>query len=307
MNAARVVALCCALAGAAARADGPAYSYVEYTQGTAKLQSDLKGPAKFGVLTLPVGDQWFLSARGRSIEARFDNPANGREAREGGSAELGLHGTRGPAHAFASVGYARAKRRFTPPGGAPSEDRAETATAAAGVRWLVAPYVELDLSGSWGFKDLLGASLNAGLLVRLVPHVWLTAAYSAAPFSDQSQFSAGVRLALADSTPLYRPPPGVRRADAAEADSGEEAQGEALAPGQTVVALRRLRLQLRPAFGAAEDFVEAGETITLVEPKTNEFGNWWKVSVGGRGSPDRKEGWIRESELAREVEKTPWP
>jgi len=266
---------------------GPGWGSVEGGRLYAKLQSDEEGDGKFGAINIPISEYWMAVGRVSTLDAHFTNPAIPvTERYRNYSAGLGLHDNWGRAHGYATLGYAVSKRHTEGAGSKPFDDNHYGAVLDMGVRILARPWLELEPAGS---VESFGATLRFSLGLRVLPHLWLVGGYAAdTVFSDENGWTAGLRLTLSDATSAPVKPRGTAPLSAAEA-AGDE---PGFAAGQVFEALRTLRLQARPRFGAPETVVvPKGATLALQKAETNDFGNWWYVSVDG------KEGWLRESEL----------
>lgn len=271
-------------------AQGPSWAYAQYEQVWERPQADQESSGYSAQISLPLSQYLYASASGTVMDAHFTNPSIPvTEEFESGSVGLGLHSTAGKAHAFGLLSYGQ-KSRDSRNGTQEFHDREEGVGLTLGARWLITPYLSFEPEG--GFSDaVLDAFVRVKIALRLVPHVWLVGGYSSGAFVSGDAWSAGIRLTWTDSTlpPVRRRGAKVLPSDPDLPPPGRKAP---LSAGQTLKALRVLRLQVRPLAGAPEvALVPAGATMVLQQSTRNDFGTWWQVTAG------EQEGWIREKEL----------
>ena len=275
-----------------APAQGPSWGHFEYGHLWTSVQADLSGEGDAIQVMVPLSESWFLAASRAGSEAEYDDPQIATvEELEATSVGLGVHSTRGKGNVFALLSYTSYSYSGSMTNGsAPVPEYESGAAFSMGYRYLERPWLMLEPEfGIAHYGDYALDYRTFGrfkVAVRLVPHVWAVGGYSwglTILDADDRTWSAGIRLTWRDSTPQRKRPAGARIL--AEPGTG-------LMPGQTLVALRPLQLQLRPMKGASETAViPKGAALVLLEPTNNQSGNWWKVSAGGQ------EGWIREGWL----------
>jgi hypothetical protein len=283
----RHLALALLLAAGPARpaaADGLALGYLEGAAVRAGERPADGGPVEEGAavnLRIPLGDRWFVTGSVQRLDAYVDSFGGAHAEEERASFGIGARRGSRDNEMFARLVYTdiREWRYFNQDGGGGT-------TLSVGGRSLFTPWLEGTVEGGLGVfngsrDENKGVLLfNGQLALRLVPHVW---AYAAYVVDDEARMQLGLRLSFSHA----RSP--TRRAAVRSAGPGS---GPMLVAGNTLVTTRPLQLQARPAYGAPETVkAPAGETLTLVETRRNEFGNWWRVSFSGQ------EGWVREGWL----------
>jgi hypothetical protein len=286
------VLLLALLPGAAAGAATPYWGYGQYEQTWAQVQADEKGRGSSGLLSVPLTEALYVVATGYELDAWFTDPAVPvTERYTGGSVALGLHGTRRTrAQAFGTLGYFTRERRKRDTTGERTE-HTDGGFLTVGAHWLIAPWLSVEPEGGIGYSGHYNFDgiFHLQLGVRVLPRVWLVGGYHqdrGSFLASNYHWSAGLRLAWRDSAP---PRPAGAKPLRGDAD-GSAASG--WRPGETLQAQRALKLQARPLAGAPEIAdVPIGALIVLQKSARNEFGTWWRVTVGA------DEGWIRESQL----------
>jgi len=271
------------LISTAAPAVGPGWGYVDYSRTRGTPQIDETGTGSAAHLRAPFGERFFFAADAERLDAMYDAPNDQVTERfELASVGVGMHTVERTVHLFGQVNYVEKRRGQHAPSG-DTHDPASGVGLAAGARWMAMPY--LSVEGQYGLKGYVVdgfTKLDIGL--RVLPRVWLLGTFNHGPFSG-NEYCAGVRWSWEEYSPSHLP--GARVADAAAAGSGGE-----LATGQTLLTLRPIVPQVRPAAGAPEvDAIAAGSQILLHESTRNEFGVWWRIQVGEQA------GWVREGDL----------
>ena len=261
-----------------ANAFGPYWGYAQAEYAWPQVQPGEDGNGYMAQLSIPLGEYLYAGMSQSETRRRSTDPAiRFSEEFEANSIGLGIHTTRGQAHAYGIAGY-RQRRDDLDYNSQTYHQHSYGGIFAVGFRALYRPWISLE--PEIGGTD--GLYLRARIALRVVPHLWLIGGYTSGAIVDTGAWSAGLRWSLADSD---APPPGARR------ESSEQG-GAQLASGDSLVALQTLRLQVRPAAGAPETtVVPQGAKLQLLDIQQNEFGKWWRVKVG------TDEGWIRESFL----------
>jgi hypothetical protein len=271
------------LVSARAGAVGPSWGYLDYSRVWGHAQANEPTEGSLAHLSVPLDDHVFFAAMGERLEGAYQPPKSDLTERfEIASGAVGLHTVEGSAHYFVLLDYVVKERLLHAPGG-DSGDRYAGVGFALGARWLVTPY--LSIEPQYGLKGyIVDGFTKLDIAMRVLPHVWLTGGFDHGPFSG-NEYSVGLRWAWTDYTPSHYP--GARLV---AAPAGESTDG--LTAGQTLVTLRPLRPQVRPAAGAPEMApIPRGSQIVLQESTPNEFGTWWRIVAGDQT------GWIRETEL----------
>lgn len=277
-----VVALIAAMLGSkAAQAMGPSWGYAEYFRLSGSPHFDESGYGDAARLSIPLGEFLYFGAAWDRLDAHYDT-GGVAEHLAVGSAGFGLHTTGASGHLFALVNYTEKRlEQYAPTS---HGDRASGPGLAVGARWLATPYLSIEPQG--GLKGYYwDGFLKLTVAVRLLPHVWAAGEYNYNVINGP-EYLAGLRLTWSDYTPS-RPP----NARVIAAPPGSALDGD-LAAGQTLVTLRAVVPQVRPAAGAPEMAPIPKDTkIVLQESISNEFGTWWRIEVGDQT------GWIRETDL----------
>lgn len=286
------IAVLFAVAGIAgpASAQGPGWGHVEYGHLWTSVQADLSGEGNAIMAIVPLSQSWFLAASHAQSKAEYDDPQIATvEELEATSVGLGIHSTGRKGHLFAQLSHTAFEYQGALTNNSPQPPVHDSGVSfSMGYRYLERTWLTLEPEfGIAHYGDYALDYRTFGrfkVAVRLVPHVWAVGGYSwglTILDADDRTLSAGIRLAWQDSTPARRMPPG------AKVVGGPAPTGLAL--GQTLVALRALQLQQRPANGAPEtSVIPKGASLVLLETTSNPFGNWWRVGADGQ------EGWIRE-------------
>ena len=264
-----------------APAMGPAWSYAEYFRlsGSQHYNDSVYGDA--ARLSVPLGEFLYFGATWDRLDAQYDT-GGVAEHLAAGTAGLGLHTTGASNQLFVLVNYAEKRlEQYAPTS---HVDRAEGPGVAVGMRWLATPYLAIEPQG--GLKGYYwDGFLRLTLAARLLPHVWAAGEYNYNVINGP-EWLAGLRLTWSDYTPARLP-------NAVVAGASPDRMLETdLAAGQTLITLRAVVPQVRPAAGAPELAPLPKDTkIVLQESISNEFGTWWRIEVGGQS------GWIRETDL----------
>jgi len=264
-------------------AQGPSWNYAQYGHVDVDLASDLESHGETAEISLSLPGAWLVFATGNVLELHDHNAGVDNDRIEGGRLGIGGHTTIGTEQWFALISYVSEKHA--------GQERSEGGAFSTGVRWLATPWMSFEPEVVWAFTNRSDSDdtnfdqiVRAQVVLRVVPQVWIFGGYSSSLFDYSRSASAGLRFTFGDKAPTRRP--GAKAAGPASQPDGP------LQVGQTLVALRSLVLQQRPAFGAAEiAVIPQGATLLLLETSENDFGGWWKVST------DNREGWIREAHL----------
>lgn len=276
---ARFALLVTVLGSTLVHAMGPSWDYADYFRLFGRPHVDESGHGDAARLNLALGDSTYFNAAGDRINARYDR-RDIAERLSVASAGFGMHTTGTSGHLFALVNYVWKDRvQYTPTAGG---DHASGLGFSVGARWLATSYLSIEPQG--GFKGYTWDGFQkVTVAVRLMPHVWATGEFSHNVIHG-NEWLAGLRLTWSDYTATTPPNARIIALSGGSKDD--------LAVGQTLVMLRAVVPQVRPALGAPEMAPLPKDTqIVLRESISNEFGTWWRIDV--EGQPE----WIRETDL----------